>query len=197
MLAVILLSQHRVSSSKTFRLRAPYDARCIGHAIRTWSVVCSAAPHSQFGKGARPHLCMDKCNRPKPVRRELSLTQAHRDKLIPTGLALVLGIKAQSLEVISQYSAFHLWFVHLEARRASLARLFKRFCTADRNRRLDLSFFLGKHLRTRLEDHARYDQGPEINSKPRKMLLPVGEAKLAGCLRALVSGSLAWDAGIQ
>ena len=142
MLAVILLSQHRVSSSKTFRLRAPYDARCIGHAIRTWSVVCSAAPHSQFGKGARPHLCMDKCNRPKPVRRELSLTQAHRDKLIPTGLALVLGIKAQSLEVISQYSAFHLWFVHLEARRASLARLFKRFCTADRNRRLDLSFFL-------------------------------------------------------
>ena len=33
--------------------------RCIGHAVSTWSAVCSEAPHSQFGEGARPHLCMD------------------------------------------------------------------------------------------------------------------------------------------
>ena len=59
MLAVMLLSQHRVSSSKTVRPRAPCGARCIGHAVRTWSVVCSQAPHLQFGEGARPHLCMD------------------------------------------------------------------------------------------------------------------------------------------
>ena len=48
MLAVMLLSQHRVSSSKTVRPRAPCGARCIGHAVRTWSAVCSEAPHSQF-----------------------------------------------------------------------------------------------------------------------------------------------------
>ena len=89
MLAVMSLSQHRVSSSKTVRPRAPCGARCVGHAVRTWSAVCSEAPHSQFGEGARPHLCMDEWNRPTPVRRRLSLTQATRGKRIPTGLAPV------------------------------------------------------------------------------------------------------------
>ena len=98
MLAVVLLSQHRVLSSETVRPHAPCGARCIGHAVSTWSAVCSEAPHSQFGEGARPHLCMDKWNRPTPVRRRLSLTQAARDKSIPTGLALVSGTKARSLE---------------------------------------------------------------------------------------------------
>ena len=50
MLAVMSLSQHRVSSSKTVRPRAPCGARCIGHAVSTWSAVCSEAPHSQFGQ---------------------------------------------------------------------------------------------------------------------------------------------------
>ena len=54
-----LISQHRVLSSKTVRPRAPCGARCMGHAIRTWSAVCSAAPHSQFDEGARPQLCME------------------------------------------------------------------------------------------------------------------------------------------
>ena len=108
MLAVILLSQHRVSSSKTVRPRAPCGARCMGHIVSTWSAVCSEAPHSQFGEGARPHLCMDEWNRPTPVRRRLSLTQAARGKPIPTGLTLVPGTKARSLEALSQYSAFHL-----------------------------------------------------------------------------------------
>ena len=44
--------------------RAPCGARCIGHAVRTWSAVCSEAPHSQFGERARPHLCMDEWNCP-------------------------------------------------------------------------------------------------------------------------------------
>ena len=108
MLAVMLLSQHRVSSSKTVRPRAPCDARCIGHAVSTWSVVCSEAPHSQFGEGARPHLCMDEWNRPTSVRRRLNLTQAARGKPIPTRLAPVRGTKTQSLEAFSQYSVFHL-----------------------------------------------------------------------------------------
>ena len=108
MLAVMLLSQHRVLSSKTIRLRAPCGARCIGHAVSTWSVVCSEAPHSQFSEGARPHLCMDEWNCPTPVHRWLSLTQAAQGKPIPTGLALVSGTKARSLEAFSQYSAFYL-----------------------------------------------------------------------------------------
>ena len=31
----------------------------MGHVIRTCSAVCSKALLSQFGEGARPHLCMD------------------------------------------------------------------------------------------------------------------------------------------
>ena len=98
MLAVVSLSQHRVSSSKTVRPGAPCGARCIGHAIRTWPSVCSEAPHSQFGEGAGPHLCMDEWNRLTPVRRRLSLTQAARGKPVPTSLAPVPGTKARSLE---------------------------------------------------------------------------------------------------
>ena len=103
-----VLSQHQVSSSKTVRLHAPCGARCIGHAVSTWSAVCSEAPHSQFGEGARPHLCMDEWNCPTPVCRQLSLTQAARGKPIPTGLAPVSSTKARSLEAFSQYSVFHL-----------------------------------------------------------------------------------------
>ena len=93
---------------QTVRPRAPCGARCIGHAIRTWTVVWSEVPHSQFGEGARSYLCMDEWNRPTPVRRRLSLTQAARGKPIPTGLAPVPGTNARSLETFSQYSAFHL-----------------------------------------------------------------------------------------
>ena len=139
MLAVILLSQHRVSSSKTIRPHAPCGARCIGHTVSTWSVVCSEVPHLQFGKGARPHLCMDEWNLPTPVSRQLNLTQATRSKPIPTGLAPVLGTKAQSLEAFLQYFIFHLWFVHSEAQMPSLARLSKRFRAAGTNWHLDLS----------------------------------------------------------
>ena len=108
MLAVVLSSQHRVSSSKTVRPRAPFIARCIGHAVSTWSAVFSEAPHSQFGEEAKLHLCMDEWNRPIPVRKRLSLIQAALVKLIPTDLAPVRGTKARSLEAFSQYSVFHL-----------------------------------------------------------------------------------------
>ena len=139
MLAVVLLSQHRVSSSKAVRPHAPGGARCIRHAVRTWSAVCSEVPHLQFGEKVRPHLYMDKWNRPTPVHRQLSLTQAAWGKPIPTGLVPVPGTKARNLEVFSQYFVFHLWFVHSEAQMPSLARLSKSFHTAGTNRRLDLS----------------------------------------------------------
>ena len=54
---------------------------------------------SQFGKGARLHLCMNEWNRPTLVRRALSLIQAVQDKFNPTGLALVMGMKAHSLDI--------------------------------------------------------------------------------------------------
>ena len=69
---------------------------CIGHAVITWSAVCSEAPHSQFSEEARPHLCMDEWNRPTPVCRRLSLTQAARGKPIPTGMVPVPGTKART-----------------------------------------------------------------------------------------------------
>ena len=195
MLAVMSLSQHRVSSSKIVRSRAPCGARCIGHDVSTWSAVCSEAPHSQFGEGARPHLCMDEWNRPTPVRRRLSLTQAARGKPIPTDLALVSGTKAQSLEPFSQYSAFHLWFVHSEARMPSLARLSKRFSAPGTNGRLDLSL-TWPVSEDPLNRPYKIWSGPEIHDEPRRVSLPVGEAQLAGCLRVQVGGPLEWDAGI-
>ena len=77
------------------QIRAPCGARCMGHAVRTWSAVYSEAPQSQFGEGARPHLRMNEWNRPIPVRRQLSLIQVVRGKFILTGLALVLGMKTR------------------------------------------------------------------------------------------------------
>ena len=59
MLAVMVLSQHRVSTSKTASPRIPVGARCTGHVRIICSAVCSAAPHSQFDVGARPHFCMN------------------------------------------------------------------------------------------------------------------------------------------
>ena len=56
MLAVMVLSQHRVLSSKTVRPRAPCGARCIEHAVSTWSAVCSEAPHSLLVKERDPFV---------------------------------------------------------------------------------------------------------------------------------------------
>ena len=166
------------------------------HAIRTWSAVCSVAPHSQFGEGGRPHLCMDERNRPIPILKRLSLTQAAQDKPVPIGLAPVLGTKTRSLEAFLQYSAFHLWFVHSEARMPSPTRLSKRFRPAGINGRLDLNLSW-QASKAHLKGRTRYGQGPEIHGEPRRVLLPVGAAQLAKCLRVWVGGLLEWDTGIQ
>ena len=79
MLAAMLLSQHRVSSSKTVRPRAPCGARCMGHIVHGLRFALRRRTRNSV-------LCMDEWNRPTPVRRRLSLTQAARGKPIPTGL---------------------------------------------------------------------------------------------------------------
>ena len=57
MLAVMELSQHVVSSSKTIRSIIPRGVRCVGPVKIMWSAVCLLAPHLQFPEEARPHLC--------------------------------------------------------------------------------------------------------------------------------------------
>ena len=186
MLAVVLLRQHRVSSSKTVRPRAPCGVRCIGHAVSTWSAVCSEAPHSQFNEGARPHLCMDEWNRPTPVRRRLSLTQAARDK-------------AQQAWHRSWAQKHGAW-KHFYSTPRSICDLSiqRRGCQVWQDCPRDsaqlaqtgvwILVSLGEYLRTHLKDHTRYDRGPEIHGKPRRVSLPFGEAQLAGCLRVQVGG---------
>ena len=182
MLEVLLLSQHRVSSSKTVRPRAPCGVRCTWHAVSTWSSVCSEAPHSQFGKGARPHLCMNEWNRPTLVRRRLSLTQAARGKPIPSGLAPVRGTKTRSLKHFHS-SPFSICDLSIRKRGCQVWQ----GCPKDSAHLAQTGVWilvsLGEYLRTHLTDHTRYDQGPEIHGKPRRVALPFGEAQLAGCLR--------------
>ena len=59
MLAVMVLSQHHVSTSKTVSPRIPVGGRCTGHVRMMCSAVCSAVPHLQINVGARPRLCMN------------------------------------------------------------------------------------------------------------------------------------------
>ena len=66
----------------------------------------------------------------------------------------------------------------------SLAKLSKRFRVAATNGRLDLSL-TWRVSEDSLKNHTKYDRGPEIHGKPRKVSLPVGEAQLAGCLRVV------------
>ena len=77
-LEVISLSQHQAPSSKTVRAACSVCCLMYGPAIRTWSAVCSEAPHSQFNEGSRPHLYVDEWNGQTLVHRRLSLTQADR-----------------------------------------------------------------------------------------------------------------------
>ena len=50
-------------------------------------------------------------------------------------------------------------------------------------------------MKTKRNDHDGHVL--KIHGKPRKMLLLVDEAQLAGCLKVWVGGLLEWDEGIQ
>ena len=157
MLAVMLLSQHQVSSSKTVRPRAPSGARCIGHAVRAWSAVCSEAPHSQFGEGAKPHLCMDEWNRPTPVRRRLCLTQASRIKLFLIGLAPVLGKKHGAWKHFHN-TLFSICDLSIQMRGCQVWQDCPRDSAQLAQTGVWIIVSLGGYLRTHLTDHAKYDR---------------------------------------
>ena len=55
MLAVMELSQHLVSSSKTVKTIIPGGARCMGHVKIMWYAVCLLAPHLHFAEEATSH----------------------------------------------------------------------------------------------------------------------------------------------
>ena len=66
-----------------FRHRKPLDL--VFHVVfDLWSTLLEHGLRfvQQFGEEARPHLWINKCNRPTPVLRRLNLTQAVRGKLI-------------------------------------------------------------------------------------------------------------------
>ena len=142
----------------------------MGHPIRTWSAVCSAAPHSQFGEGARPHLCMDERNCPTPVLKRLSLTEAARGKPILIGLAQVLVTQTGRIFTILRIP---LMICPLRsADDKSPARLSKRFRAAGTNGRLDLSLSwrasedpLKKHYRSGSKD-SRWAKESVAPSRP-------------------------------
>ena len=185
MLAVMLLSQHRVSSSKTVRPCARCGARCIGHAVSTLSAVCSEALHSQFGKGARPHLCMDKWNHPTPVRRRLSLTQAAQ--VSPSQQAWHRS-QAQKHRAWKHFHStpFSICDLSIQNRGCQIWQ----GCPKDSAHLAQTGIWIlvafGKYLRTHLKDHTKYDRGPEIHIEPRRVSLLVSKAQLAGCLRVQV-----------
>ena len=58
MLAIVVLSQHGVLSSKTVRPATPRGVQCMEHAGITWFAVCLVAPHWQLDEGVRPYLYM-------------------------------------------------------------------------------------------------------------------------------------------
>ena len=126
----------------------------LGHAIIAWSPVCSAVQHSQFGEGARFHLCMDNWNRPTPVFKRLSLTQAARDKPIPTDLAPVMGTKHGAWKIFHS-TPFYIYDMSPLKRECQVWQS----CPKDSAHLAQMSVWilvsLGEHLRTHLKDHIR------------------------------------------
>ena len=198
MLTVRDFSQHLVSSSKTIRPNIPRGSRCMGHCEMMWSAVCSLAPHSQFARGARPHLYMDEQKRPTPERRRLSLTQAALGRPIPKGLELALGMKAWSDNALAEYSMSHFVFVHSAARTSISERLSSNFRAAGTNERLDFNLSLHSVRPVTLETgHVKCGQGPGSCGWLGRVSLLGGEAQLAGCLKEPEGRPMGWDAGTQ
>jgi len=110
-LGQVLSSHSIVSSSRTVRPCSPQGGRWIRHWRRTWSTVCSSAPHSQAAEEAIPRLYKQEQKRTTLVRRRLSWTQALSGRVIPgdgclcQGWVPVSGMKMQSLVGLSVHSA--------------------------------------------------------------------------------------------
>ena len=138
-MTVMVLSQHRDSSSKTVRPRALCVVPDVlgtllrrglrfvqGRHTRNW--VSKPDPIFPWTNG----IC------PTPVRRRLTLTQAVWGKLIPTSLVLVMGIKHEAWMYSQSTSRF---ICNLSTKKrgwlVQYLRLFNKFRAAGTNKRVD------------------------------------------------------------
>ena len=132
MLAMMLKSQHRVLLSKTVRPCAPCGPQCIGHAIRTWSAVCSVVPHLHFGERAKPHLCMDEWN---TSPQAVELNPSCLGQACPNRLGTGPGQKNTESGRIFIVLCIPFMVCPLKSTDAKS----KRFCTAGTNGHLDFN----------------------------------------------------------
>jgi len=100
---------------KTVRPCTSWGGWWIGQWRTTDSMVSSSVPHSQAAKGAILHLCKHEQKHLTPVQKRLSCSHALLDKAIPRGWVLMSGMKAQSLIVFSNHSAFHRCYIQTTA----------------------------------------------------------------------------------
>ena len=105
------------------RPRIPCGWRYMGHDVIIWSAICSSAPHSQDAVENMSHLCIDDRNRPNPVRRRFSRTQAGLESPISDGRASTPSKNECRREVLSRHPMLYLWYAHLAAVPSSLASL--------------------------------------------------------------------------
>ena len=75
-------------------------------------------------------------------------------------------------------------------------KLSNSFHAADTNGRLDLSS-PGVHPAAQRNVRAMHDRGHGQHNSPRRVLILIGGAQLAGCLRGQASPPLGWDASIE
>ena len=93
MIAVMLMSQYLISSSRSDRPQRSFGVWCVGHTEMMWPAICSCSLHSQLHEKARPHLCMDSQNAQRQFAR-LNFTQAGLGRPISKDLEPTLGIKS-------------------------------------------------------------------------------------------------------
>ena len=148
-----------------------------GYAIRTWSAVCTEAPHSQFGEGARPHLFMDYTS-PQAIKLNPSCSGQAHPNMPGTGPGYKVTEPGCTLRVPSVIRP-----VIIADAKSGKDVLNDSAQLAQTG--VQILVYLGKHLRTHFKDHAGYDQGPEISVSQANVSLLVGKAQLVGCLKVL------------
>ena len=98
-------------------------------------------------------------NRPTPVRRRLSLTQAALGKPIPKGLAPVPGYKKHGAWKHFHNTPFSICDLSIQKRGCQVWQ----GCPKDSAQLAQTGVWilvsLGEYLRTHLKDHTRYDRG--------------------------------------
>jgi len=97
------------------------------------------APHLQFAKCTKPHLCIAKQNSPTPVHRWFNLAQKGLGRVIPGDERPGDKINVWRQEVFFCHSVFHLWSAQKAAMVLDLTWSFSSFSAAGTKGCVDLS----------------------------------------------------------